>query len=407
MMLIVLVALAFISSQGAATTIAARNHSEEVSEAESDAVCHLLQPHLQGKDPVPTTLLACHAPYHPLPEPIYDVNPALEKYPLDFLPPSLRTEFENQADGWMMSLDEKVAFIDIATGPDDVMPRKLKEYMKDKPAVQYELPDHTTVERDERDEYDDRNGKWLWRYTASYYPMPHFWQVDLVSHRQVREVSHRQVKAAHNNLGLPANHFTRVILVHCPTGIFLYAPDLPGEVENYEYRPDRPDPELLRALKVSYEDAAKWGSKLRPIRLFWNNLRSLIAPGGKVVIDSLPGSVFAGKACDCSDPSTNPYARFGSNAPHRSCKRHERLHTDICWGNDALREPFDRAIGVFESMDFDLVGPQFDQGELGIVLQPIQRKTAVQQVEEKSPKRAEKRAASSESEVSKQRKLEH
>ncbi|CEL92590.1 unnamed protein product [Vitrella brassicaformis CCMP3155] len=378
MMLIVLAALAFIASQGAATTIAAHNHSEEVSEA-------LAMP------PVPTTLLACHAPYHPLPEPIYDVLPDLEY--TKYLPVtvkaragrlSLNADFSDRraVSDWWSRYDRLVAFIDYGRAP-----RKLEKYMGDKEMVQFELPDHNTV--DESKDFGIRWGDLM------HFPMPHFWQLDLTSQEQM--------DSAHKNLRLPYKHFERVVLVLCPYSVFLYAPELLGEVP--EYIPGMPDPELLRALKVTDKQAAEWQSKLKAVSSFWSNLRSLIAPGGRVVINSLPYTAFGGKACYCGDPSNHLYAYLGSNAPYRSCKHHNRLDTDICWGNDALREPFDHAIALFEAEGFELVGPQFDQGELGIALKRVESQTAFNETASNTDRRKRKRAPSSEEDLSKQRKL--
>ncbi|CEM02764.1 unnamed protein product [Vitrella brassicaformis CCMP3155] len=233
---------------------------------------------LQRRTAVPDVLLGCHAPTHGLKR-----DAELPFLFQESVPPS-----EWTLDAVMGSF----AFIDYERGVE--LPRSFSGYRNNEEVVEFETADHHIVE--EARDWD------ISRYGAGYHPFPwsklakspikpHYWQLDLTDTQQLY--------SAHSSLGLPLNHFKTIVLVYCPQTIFW---------------------NIFVNRNVTLSEVQK---KVLPqwniITSFWQNIKSLLAPGGILIVNNVPG-FFKGKACSCGAQLENTMCLQGQG---------------ICWDEDS------------------------------------------------------------------------
>mmetsp|Transcript_7590 Transcript_7590/g.18545 ORF Transcript_7590/g.18545 Transcript_7590/m.18545 type:complete len:140 (-) Transcript_7590:703-1122(-) len=125
---------------------------------------------------------------------------------------------------------------------------------------------------------------------------------------------------------------------------------------------------------------------------FWQNIWSLLAPGGIVIVTNIPmhrnktyiyiythfllvggtdglclQALFDGYGCDCKAP-----------LPGTVCSRHKTLQADICWDEDIGKQLlFDSFIKLTKREGLRMTRPAYfdNKGKMGVVLERMERVT--------------------------------
>ncbi|CEM24542.1 unnamed protein product [Vitrella brassicaformis CCMP3155] len=263
----------------------------------------------EGGEAVPKILLVCHTPFDHLPYPTPDVTEECYRQKVayvdwpQFTAPA--TDFPRRLASWRLVKEKKMAAVD--SGNDAYHQLSDAKLTFQHYSGRLLQASYTNV-RKTRVTTSPKHGP---------RDVPAWWQFDISDRKHLL--------LAQTHLGMPTRHFEKIYFVDCPQTLFFYEDIMRLAENSHRGMPfdsdvddgygECPRPRmidfLLRRPRVApphcgcgHDTDGHYQCVFSPNRAFWANVRDLLAPGGHVLINSLPWH-FGGVECECTE-STDP-----------------------------------------------------------------------------------------------------